>query len=99
MLLTRNPLAPTKLSLDDENRAFDHGKRELPHWTVKTVEEGDGGTKKKGIRNAGPSKLEACAVAENGRLLIGVGSREGIWIWRIPHGRKVKRASISPEMR
>ena len=31
-------------------------------------------------------KLEACTMEENGKLLIGVGAKEGIWIWRIPEG-------------
>ena len=27
-------------------------------------------------------EVKACAFAENGNVLIGVGAREGIWIWR-----------------
>lgn len=28
--------------------------------------------------------IKACAVGENGHLLLGVGEKEGVWIFRIP---------------
>lgn len=34
--------------------------------------------------------LEACTVEENGRLLIGVGAKEGIWIWRMPQEEQLR---------
>ncbi|EJD04130.1 WD40 repeat-like protein [Fomitiporia mediterranea MF3/22] len=72
----------------------------LPCWTVQTS---NGKTNKEQIRDgergmeANLPKLEACTISENGRLLIAVGEREGIWIWRIPRGKQFLRAPTSSE--
>lgn len=54
----------------------DPGLDTLPVWKLRLEGAGEEDV------NAGTVK--ACVVGENGRLLVGVGEKEGVWIFRIP---------------
>lgn len=90
--------ATDKLRLNATSEGNANKNRELPCWIVDTME---GNESEKNANDADEngvfslSKLEACAIAEDGRLLIGVGENEGIWIWRIPFGKQVRRVATS----
>ena len=70
--LTIPPVPQTKEELQNAVKGFrrDLKLSELPFkcWELST------GKNKPGI-------IEACMMAENGSLVIGVGSKEQIWIW------------------
>ena len=53
-------------------------ERELQHWVVEKASLA--------ARSTVPDEqvVEACLIGEGGGLLIGVGQKKGIWIWRIP---------------
>jgi len=51
----------------------------LPVWKMQHVDVSSGNI------NAG---VKACILGENGRLLLCVGEKEGVWIWRIPPGHE-----------
>lgn len=59
--------------VDATSRKVDDEHSPLMRWFIKTG-SGDGEV----------VKLKACAMSENGRMLIAVGEKEGIWIWRAP---------------
>lgn len=59
------------------------GDETISHWDISIEARPRASLASEAIKTELP-KIEACTVSENGRLLIGVGAKEGIWIWRIP---------------
>lgn len=93
--------ATNKLDLGAESESDGSGTQALPVWFVKVGDEGgeSGHRNKARERERTPRRIEACEIAEDGRLLIGVGENESIWIWRISGGEQVRRVSTSGEAR
>lgn len=68
---------------EDEEPNFFSKRSDLPTisgWEVET--EGVGQTGDTNL-NSEPDTLEACAMGMDGRVIVGVGSQDTIWIWII----------------
>ncbi|KAH8120148.1 WD40 repeat-like protein [Phellopilus nigrolimitatus] len=89
--------ATHRLHLDQDAADGQIARLALPCWAVETSEGALNAVESAGDEASflGLPKLEACAIGENGRLLVGVGAKEGIWIWRIPPEKQLRRAQAS----
>ncbi|TDL28656.1 WD40 repeat-like protein [Rickenella mellea] len=64
--------AAKRLAIDDGRSSSN-----LTYWEIFTNND----------QTVGSHRLEACALGEDGDLLVGVGKSEGIWIWRALAGK------------
>lgn len=61
---------------------YDEMTREVENLSLTGRQEGKESIAKWAVETEDGLEVKACAVSEGGKLLIGVGEKEHIWIWR-----------------